>query len=133
MPKLEFRSNAKPSQYAYPPPLEDKKEKTKEKVLTAVLSITAKQKKKEAEKKKDEEKMDVVGQNKVKDIIYRSRFRRKKDEEKMDVVIKKMVNKVKIIILRGDRRRRHSRKDKVIISRSNFTELRANRSRLSRI
>lgn len=62
MPKLEFRSNAKPSQFAYPPPLEDKKEKTKEKVLTAVLSITAKQKKKEAEKKKDEEKMDVVGQ-----------------------------------------------------------------------
>lgn len=51
----------------------------------------------------------------------------------MDVVIKKMVNKVKIIILRGDRRRRRSRKDKVIISRSNFTELRANRSRLSRI
>lgn len=98
MPKLEFRSNAKPSQYAYPPPLEDKKEKTKEKVLTAVLSITAKQKKKEAEKKKDEEKMDVVGQNKVKDIIYRSRFRRKKDEEKMG---KKMVNKVKIIILKG--------------------------------
>lgn len=89
MPKLEFRSNAKPSQYAYPPPLEDKKEKTKEKVLTAVLSITAKQKKKEAEKKKDEEKMDVVGQNKVKDIIYRISFRRKKDEEKMDVVILK--------------------------------------------
>lgn len=46
-----------------------------------------------------------------------------------------MVNMVKIIILRGwgDRRRRHRRKNKVIISRSNFTELRANRSRLSRI
>lgn len=46
-----------------------------------------------------------------------------------------MVNKVKIIILKGggDRRRRHRRKDKVIISRSNFTEVRVNRSRLSRI
>lgn len=72
MPKLEFRSNAKPSQYAYPPPLEDKKEKTKEKVLTAVLSITAKQKKKEAEKKKDEEKMDVDDEKK------------EKEEEKME-------------------------------------------------
>ncbi|XP_062572250.1 26S proteasome non-ATPase regulatory subunit 1-like [Saccostrea cucullata] len=67
MPKLEFRSNAKPSQFAYPPPLEDKKEKTKEKVLTAVLSITAKQKKKEAEKKKDEEKMDVDDEKKDKE------------------------------------------------------------------
>ena len=60
MPKMEINSNAKPSQFAYPPPLEDKKEKAKEKVETAVLSITAKQKKKDAEKKKDEEKMDVV-------------------------------------------------------------------------
>lgn len=76
MPKLEFRSNAKPSQFAYPPPLEDKKEKTKEKVLTAVLSITAKQKKKEAEKKKDEEKMDVDDEKKEKE--------KEKEEEKME-------------------------------------------------
>lgn len=61
MPNIEFRSNAKPSQFAYPPPLEDKKEKAKEKVETAVLSITAKQKKKEAEKKEKEDKMEVVG------------------------------------------------------------------------
>ncbi|XP_064639152.1 26S proteasome non-ATPase regulatory subunit 1-like [Lineus longissimus] len=59
MPNIQFRSNAKPSTFAYPPPLEDKKEKTKEKVETAVLSITAKQKKKEAEKKGKEEKMEV--------------------------------------------------------------------------
>ncbi|ESO95352.1 hypothetical protein LOTGIDRAFT_206376 [Lottia gigantea] len=60
MPKLEFRSNAKPSTYAYIPPLEEKKDKAKEKVETAVLSITAKQKKKDAEKKKEEkeEKME---------------------------------------------------------------------------
>ena len=60
MPKVEFKSNAKPSTYAYPPHLEEKKENKKDKVETAVLSITAKQKKKEAEKKKDEEKMEVV-------------------------------------------------------------------------
>jgi len=61
MPKLDFKSSAKPSTFAYPPPLEDKKKETKEKVETAVLSTTVKQKKKEAEKKKDdkEEKMDV--------------------------------------------------------------------------
>ena len=62
MPKLEFRSNAKPSQYAYAPPLEEKKDKHKEKVETAVLSITAKAaklKKKDSDKKKDDEKMEV--------------------------------------------------------------------------
>ena len=59
MPKIEFKSNAKPSMFAYPPALEEKKDKTKEKVETAVLSITAKHKKKEAEKKDKEEKMDV--------------------------------------------------------------------------
>lgn len=53
MPKVEFRSNARPSMFAYPPVLEEKKDKAKEKVETAVLSITAKQKKKELEKKKD--------------------------------------------------------------------------------
>ena len=64
MPKIEIRSNAKPSMFAYVPPLEEKKDKKGEKVETAVLSITAKAKKKEADKKKDggkkEEKMDVV-------------------------------------------------------------------------
>ncbi|XP_035217424.1 26S proteasome non-ATPase regulatory subunit 1-like [Stegodyphus dumicola] len=59
MPKMEFRSNAKPSTYAYPPPLEEKKEKEREKVTTAVLSITAKARKKEVEKKEREEKMEV--------------------------------------------------------------------------
>lgn len=59
MPKISIRSNAKPSLYAYPAPLEEKKEREREKVTTAVLSTTAKHKKKEAEKKEKEEKMDV--------------------------------------------------------------------------
>jgi 26S proteasome regulatory subunit N2 len=32
MPKLEFRSNARPSLYAYPAPLKKEKEKQREKV-----------------------------------------------------------------------------------------------------
>lgn len=59
MPKVQFKSNARPSMFAYPPPLEEKKNLAKEKVETAVLSITAKHRRKEAEKKK-EEKMEVV-------------------------------------------------------------------------
>ena len=65
MPKMEFKSSAKPSTYAYPAPLEEKKEKVAEKVTTAVLSITAKQKRKEAEKKETSEKMDVDEATKI--------------------------------------------------------------------
>ena len=60
MPKIEFRSSAKPSTFAYPPPLEEKRDKAKEKVETAVLSITAKQRKKDADRRKDDDRMDVV-------------------------------------------------------------------------
>merc|ERR1711892_1174412 len=59
MPVVKFKSNAKPSMYGYPPNLEEKKKEDKEKVTTAVLSITNKQKKKEkmdVDEKKDEEK-----------------------------------------------------------------------------
>jgi len=70
MPVLKIKSNAKPSTYAYPAPLEEKKKEDKEKVATAVLSITAKQKKKEAAAKKagvsaaekGAEKMEVEGE-----------------------------------------------------------------------
>lgn len=72
MPNMEFRSNAKPSTYAYPAALEEKKGRETEKVETAVLSTTAKAKAKEIKKEKrkastsagkmggSEEKMDVV-------------------------------------------------------------------------
>lgn len=62
IPKLNYRSNEKPSTYAYPPPIEAKKEREREKVSPAVLSITAKAKKKEASKKEKQqgiEKMEV--------------------------------------------------------------------------
>merc|ERR1711988_149778 len=47
MPVMGIKSNAKPSTYGYPPNLEEKKKEDKEKVSTAVLSITNKQKKEE--------------------------------------------------------------------------------------
>merc|ERR1719378_653494 len=62
MPVAQFKSSAKPAMYGYTPNIEEKKKEDKEKVATAVLSITNKQKKKEAEKKKGkdgEDKMDV--------------------------------------------------------------------------
>ena len=51
MPNIDYTSNAPPSVFAYPPALVDKKEEKKEKVETAVLSITAKQKRRDQEKK----------------------------------------------------------------------------------
>ena len=74
MPKVEFKSNSKPSTFAYPPNLEEKKDKAKEKVETAVLSITAKQKKKEADKKKEEEKMEVVCSRKNCSFIHNGHY-----------------------------------------------------------
>lgn len=60
MPKLELKSNAKPSLYAYPAPMEEKKREEREKVTTAVLSIAARQKRRDHDKKHRDEKMDVV-------------------------------------------------------------------------
>nr|XP_039249968.1 26S proteasome non-ATPase regulatory subunit 1-like [Styela clava] len=51
MPKLKLISHAKPSVYAYPAPLEEKKGREVEKVAAAVLSITARSKAKEKRKR----------------------------------------------------------------------------------
>jgi len=61
MPKIEFVSNAPPSVFGYPPPMEEKKGDKKDKVEKAVLSTTSKKNKRDAEKKveRGEEKMDV--------------------------------------------------------------------------
>lgn len=59
MPKIELKSAAKPSMYAYPPPIEEKKAEEREKVATAVLSIAARQKRREVADKKDDDKMEV--------------------------------------------------------------------------
>lgn len=51
MPKMEIKSNAKPSMYAYPAPLEEKKREEREKVTTAVLSIAARARRREHERR----------------------------------------------------------------------------------
>ena len=45
MPKIQFKSNANPTLFAYPPPVKKEQEKVKSKVATAILSISAKGKK----------------------------------------------------------------------------------------
>ena len=62
MPKLELRSNARPSVYAYPAPLEEKKREEREKITTAVLSIAARARRRESERRARDshEKMEVV-------------------------------------------------------------------------
>ncbi|XP_050307174.1 26S proteasome non-ATPase regulatory subunit 1 [Anthonomus grandis grandis] len=59
MPKLELKSNAKPSLYAYPAPMEEKKREEREKVQTAVLSIAARLRRRDHDKRHRDEKMDV--------------------------------------------------------------------------
>lgn len=71
MPVLEYKSNAKPSLYAYPAPLEEKKEKSTGHKLPAILSITLKQSKKKEKQK--EEKMEVESQE--------EQEKKKKEEE----------------------------------------------------
>lgn len=71
MPKMEFKSAAKPSLYAYPAPTEEKKAEEREKVATAVLSIAARQKRRETADKKDDEKMEV--DEDVKEVIKESK------------------------------------------------------------
>uniref|UniRef100_A0AAX7TE84 26S proteasome non-ATPase regulatory subunit 1 n=1 Tax=Astatotilapia calliptera TaxID=8154 RepID=A0AAX7TE84_ASTCA len=71
MPKVQYRSNCKPSTFAYPPALEVPKEKEKEKVSTeapqhimALILILPSQEVQEGEKeKKDEEKKKEVEPN----------------------------------------------------------------------
>jgi len=52
MPVVEVKSNAKPSMFAYPPAVEVAKKEEKERVTTAILSVTAKAKRREQDKAK---------------------------------------------------------------------------------
>lgn len=80
MPKMEFRSSAKPSTYAYPAPLEEKKREDREKVATAVLSIAARSKRKESDRK-GETKMEVDEEKPAKE---EKKEEKKKEEEKKE-------------------------------------------------
>lgn len=85
MPKIELKSSARPSLYAYPAPLEEKKREEREKVTTAVLSIAARQKRREGEKKKDDgEKMDVDEAPKDEKPVATAVVADKKDKKSKD-------------------------------------------------
>lgn len=81
MPKIEFKSAARPSLYAYPPPLEEKKREEREKVTTAILSIAARQKRRD-DKKKDDSKMDV--DDDVKEEEVKKAAEKKDKKQKVD-------------------------------------------------
>lgn len=59
MPKMQFKSNAKPSLFAYPEALKPPKKEEREKVTKAVLSFSSKAKKTKKENTGKEEPMDV--------------------------------------------------------------------------
>lgn len=84
MPTLELKSNVKPSTFAYPPPIEVAKKEEKERVATAILSVTAKAKRREAEKAKIEP-MEV---DEVKEEVKEEEKEVKKEEEKNWEVLK---------------------------------------------
>uniref|UniRef100_A0A1B0AGP8 26S proteasome non-ATPase regulatory subunit 1 n=1 Tax=Glossina pallidipes TaxID=7398 RepID=A0A1B0AGP8_GLOPL len=89
MPKMEFKSAAKPSLYAYPAPLEEKKSEEREKVATAVLSIAARQKRRETADKKEDEKMEVDEDNKDSTATAKKDEDKPKTDEKVDEKKKK--------------------------------------------
>lgn len=83
MPKIEFKSAARPSLYAYPAPMEEKKREEREKVTTAILSIAARQKRRD-DKKKDDLKMDVddeVKEDEAKKAAEKKDKKQKTDEK----------------------------------------------------
>merc|ERR1711872_1100918 len=97
MPVIQFKSNAKPSTYGYPPNLEEKKKEDKEKVATAILSITNKQKRKEAEKKKDEEKMDVDEKTVKEDEKKEEGGEEKKEDKKEEPLFEMLSNPARVM------------------------------------
>ncbi|XP_057651046.1 26S proteasome non-ATPase regulatory subunit 1 [Diorhabda carinulata] len=99
MPKLDFKSNAKPSFYAYPAPMEEKKREEREKVTTAVLSIAARQRRRDHERKHRDEKMEVDEEKDDKKPTEKDdkekKSEEKKDEKKEDDKEKKVDDKEK--------------------------------------
>jgi 26S proteasome regulatory subunit N2 len=77
MPKVQFKSAAPPSHFAYPAPTESAKKQEQEKVETAVLSITAKAKAREKQKQQKSTSVSTGGSAAVSPAGG--------EEEKMDV------------------------------------------------
>lgn len=80
MPKLDVKSNAKPSVFAYPPPLEEKKREEREKVTTAVLSIAARAKRRTPK----HDKMEVDDEKKEEEKKEKEEKEKEKEKEKKE-------------------------------------------------
>merc|ERR1711973_630232 len=96
MPVAQFKSSAKPSTYGYTPNIEEKKKEDKEKVATAVLSITAKQEKKKDKKEKmevDEDKKEVEEKKKEPEPNFEMLNRTDKGDKEEEIVEPMEVNK----------------------------------------
>jgi len=84
MPTVEYKSNIKPSTFAYPPPLELAKKEEKERVATAILSVTAKAKRREADKVKGGDKsepMEIEEDTKKKEEVEKEKEEEPKEKE----------------------------------------------------
>ncbi|KAF3430798.1 hypothetical protein E2986_14174 [Frieseomelitta varia] len=86
MPKLEIRSNARPSVYAYPAPLEEKKREEREKITTAVLSIAARARRRETERRARDlhEKMEVDPPETAKEPVVEMASSKEKEEKRKE-------------------------------------------------
>merc|ERR1711988_637022 len=86
MPKFSFKSNAKPSLFAYPPETKPEEKKSVGKVSTAILSTSAKaqarRKEREAENEMDVDKAKETEKNKEKDKEKDKEKEKEKDKEK---------------------------------------------------
>ncbi|BES91657.1 unnamed protein product [Nesidiocoris tenuis] len=80
MPKLEIRSSARPSLFAYPPPLEEKKREEREKVTTAVLSIAARARRRGTARA--DSKMEVDEENKKEEEKEKEKKEKEEKEKK---------------------------------------------------
>jgi 26S proteasome regulatory subunit N2 len=81
MPRMQFKSNAKPSIYAYPAPLQEKKREIVEKVATAVLSITSKKKKEQEKKDSDKKAKEDM---EVDEVVFTDKKEEKKEEKEKE-------------------------------------------------
>lgn len=108
MPKMELKSAAKPSLYAYPAPMEEKKAEEREKVATAVLSIAARQKRRETADKKDDDKMEI--DEDVKEVL--------KEAKESAAAESKEVEKPAAVVAEKDEKKKEKAKDTVTASTS---------------
>eukprot|EP00178_Gracilaria_changii_P004788 TRINITY_DN17801_c0_g1_i1.p1 TRINITY_DN17801_c0_g1~~TRINITY_DN17801_c0_g1_i1.p1 ORF type:complete len:241 (-),score=43.87 TRINITY_DN17801_c0_g1_i1:20-661(-) len=84
MPVYSFKSNARPSLFAYPPLYKQKEEEKVEKVSTAVLSITKKKEKRDKKKKGKDDQMEVEDEEKKKKDEEDKKKKEDEDKKKED-------------------------------------------------